>query len=397
MRRQPPALRAQALALYAAERYADFGPTLMAEQRAKAALAVDPETLRRWRLAAGQHPVRRRRQAHRQWRERKPGFGARVQLDGSHHDGFEGRGPRCVLMVMVDDATNTLPARCCAEETPRASYDVSEGGVRQHGLFGSLYGDRDSIYRCEGGASLAEQLAGQAPQTQFGRARAQLGVELILANSPQAKGRVERLNGVLQDRLVKELRLAGINDSESANRFLEAKYWRRFNRPFERAAASPGDGHRGGPRNWNEGLSWEPARVVQGDGPVTCEGQRYRRDRQPEALSLVRRKVIVRTLRSGQVQRVYRGERLKWRRLPAGAARKRAPVKPRRSEPAKTGIGKPVPAANHPWRRDGGGAGRALGNGIKAAGRAERLAGKRSQEKQTTKGTFSRELNRGHF
>ncbi len=147
-----------------------------------------------------------------------------VQLDGSHHDWFEGRRAKCVLMVMVDDATNRIRARFFEEETTRASYDVLEGWVRQHGLPGSLYVDRDSIYRCEGQASVAEQLAGKAPQTQFGRAMEQLGVELILANSPQAKGRVERMNGVLQDRLVKALRLAGISDLESANRFLDETY-----------------------------------------------------------------------------------------------------------------------------------------------------------------------------
>src|ERR1017187_6296121 len=122
---------------------------------------------------------------------------------------------------MVDDATGRLWAQFFEEETTRASYDVFEGWVRRHGLPRSLYVDRDSIYRCEGLGSVAEQLAGKAPQTQFGRAMEQLGVELILANSPQAKGRVERMNGVLQDRLVKEMRLAGINDMESANRFLD--------------------------------------------------------------------------------------------------------------------------------------------------------------------------------
>ena len=126
-------------------------------------------------------------------------------------------------MVMVDDATNRMRARFFEEETTRASYDVLEGWVRQHGLPRSLYVDRDSIYRCEGVGSMAEQLAGKAPQTQFGRAMEQLGVELILANSPQAKGRVERMNGVLQDRLVKALRLAGISDLESANRFLDGE------------------------------------------------------------------------------------------------------------------------------------------------------------------------------
>src|ERR1035441_5447056 len=264
-RRKPPELRAQALALYAEERYADFGLTLMAEQLLKETVVVDHETLRRWRLAEGQHTVRRRKQKHRQWRERKTSFGAMVPLDGSHHDWFEGRGPQCVLMVMVDDATNRMRARFFTEETTRASYDVLEGWVRQHGLPGSLYVDRDSIYRCEGVASIAGQLAGKAPQTQFGRAMEALGVELILANSPQAKGRVERMNGVLQDRLVKEMRLAGIHDMESANRFLDGKYLRAFNRQFAREAASPLDVHRAVPRNLNEVLSWEEERVVQGD------------------------------------------------------------------------------------------------------------------------------------
>jgi len=293
-----------------------------------------------------------------------------VQLDGSHHDWFEGRGPKCVLRVMVDDATNELHARFFAEETTRASYDVLEGWVRKHGLPGSLYVDRDSIYRCEGEASIAEQLAGKVPQTQFGRAMEQLGVELILANSPQAKGRVERMNGTLQDRLVKELRLAGISDLESANTFLERKYLRTFNRQFARAAASPVDVHRGVPRNLNEVLSWEAERVVQGDWTVACEGQRYQLDRQHEALSLVRRKVSVRTLRDGRVQLVYRGQRLKWRRLPAGAARQPRPVKPVRKERARAVTMKRTPATSHPWRRDGVGAGRKYWRGIQAQGRA---------------------------
>src|ERR1017187_9319168 len=317
-RRKPPELRALALARYAEERYADFGPTLMAEQLLKEKVVVDHETLRRWRLAEGQHTVRRRKQKHRQWRERKPSFGAMVQLDGSHHDWFEGRGPKCVLMVMVDDATDEMHARFFAEETTRASYDVLAGWGRKHGLPASLYVDRDSIYRCEGVASIAEQLAGKQPQTQFGRAMEQLGIELILAHSPQAKGRVERMNGTLQDRLVKELRLAGISDLESANRFLDGKYLRGFNRQFAYEAASPVDVHRAVPRNWGEVLSWEAERVVQGDWTVACGGKRYQLDRQHEALSLVRRQVIVRTLRGGRVQLVYRGQALKWRGLAGG-------------------------------------------------------------------------------
>jgi len=372
-RRKPPELRTRALARYAEERYADFGPTLMAEHLAKENLGVDHETLRRWRMAEGQHTVRRRKQAHRQWRERKPSFGAMVQLDGSHHDWFEGRGSKCVLMVMVDDATNQMRARFFAEETTRASYDVVEGWVRKHGLMGSLYVDRDSIYRCEGVASIAEQLAGKQPQTQFGRAMEELGVELILANSPQAKGRVERMNGTLQDRLVKEMRLAGISDMESANRFLGGKYLRPFNRQFAREAASPLDVHRGVPRNLNEVLSWEEERVVQRDWTVACEGKRYQLDRQHEALSLVRRKVIVRTLRNGQVQLVYGGKQLLWRSLPDGAESKAWTQKVKQPKPTKTKTEK-APSVNHPWRRDGVGAGRKFWNGIKAEGRLTRAA-----------------------
>jgi len=370
-RRKPAALRAQALARYAEERYADFGPTLMAEQLAKEQLMVDHETLRRWRLAAGQHPVRRRKQVHRAWRERKPSFGAMVQLDGSHHDWFEGRGPRCVLMVMVDDATNQMRARFFAEETTRASYDVLEGWGRKHGLPGSLYVDRDSIYRCEGVGSIADQLAGREPQTQFGRAMKALGVDLILANSPQAKGRVERMNGVLQDRLVKEMRLAGISEMESANRFLDGKYLRAFNRQFARTAASPVNVHRAVPRNLNEVLSWEAERVVQGDWTVACEGKRYQLDRQHEALSLVRRKVIVRTLRNGRVQLVYRDKPLQWRALPAGAVRQLRRVQKPTKEKTKT---EQAPSASHPWRRDGVGMGRRHWNRIKTEGRRMRAA-----------------------
>ena len=159
LRRKAPAVRAQVLARYAEERYADFGPTLLAEELAKEGIEVDHDTVRRWLLAEGKLTVRRRKQQHRQWRERKPCFGAMVQLDGSHHDWFEGRRAKCVLRVMVDDATNRMRARFSEEETTQASYDVFEGWGRKHRLPGSLYVDRDSIYRCEGAASVADQLA----------------------------------------------------------------------------------------------------------------------------------------------------------------------------------------------------------------------------------------------
>jgi transposase len=350
-RRTPPRRRARVLARYR-QRYGDFGPTLAAEYLAQDGLPVDHETLRRWLLAEGLRVGRRRRQQHRQWRERKACFGEMVQLDGSHHDWFEGRRAPCVLMVMVDDATNRLRARFSEEETTHASYDIFAGWTRRHRLPGSLYVDRDSIYRCEGRPSVAEQLAGQEPQTQFGRAMAHLGVELILARSPQAKGRVERMNGVLQDRLVKALRLEKINDLESANRYLDQTFLPAFHRQFARAPAQPTDVHRPVPRDLDEILSWEQERVVQRDWTVACGGQWYQLDRQHEPLSLAGRRVIVRRLRDGRVQLVYRGQKLRWRALPRRPER----VRP---EPRRTGrVRASKPVAGHPWRRFGVAAGR---------------------------------------
>ena len=180
------------------------------------------------------------------------------------------------------------------------------------------------------------------------------------------------MNGVLQDRLVTEMRLAGISDMASANCFLDGKYLRAFNRQFARAAASPVDVHRGVPRSLNEVLSWEEARVVQSDWTVACAGRRYQLDRQHEALSLVRRQVIVRTLRNGRVQLVYRDKPLKWRILPEGVVRKRRPEQKARKAKTKPAV-KP-PALSHPWRQRGAGAGRQFWKGIKAKGRAARLA-----------------------
>ena len=396
MRCKPAALRTEVLQLCAQERYAGFGPTLLAEQLQKKGLVVDHDTVRRWLLASGQRRVRRRRQQHRQWRERKPCFGAMVQLDGSHHDWFEGRRAQCVLMVMVDDATNRLRARFSEQETTRASYDVLEAWVRQDGLPGSLYVDRDSIYRCEGQASVAEQLAGQERQTQFGRAMAQLEVELILANSPQAKGRVERMNGVLQDRLVKALRLAGISDLEKANQFLQETFLGEFNRRFARVAASPMDAHRSIPRNLDEVLSWEEQRVVQRDWTVGCEAKWYQLDRQHEALSLAGRKVVVRKLRDGQVQLVYRAKKLKWRELPS------RPPRLHKSQPEKVVCSIKSPAAQHPWRRPLLRGGRAARFAVGDSGRPPLRSGlppsptanRGNKELQPTnkKGTFSPKL-----
>jgi transposase len=367
LRRTAPELRAKILVRVEA-RYWDFGPTLAAEYLSEEGLKVDHETLRRWLLAEGRREVRRRRQKHRQWRERKPCFGAMVQLDGSEHDWFEGRADRAVLMVMVDDATGHVWAQFFEAETTRASYDMFEGWVRRFGLPQSVYVDRDSIYRCEGVGSLADQLAGKQPQTQFGRAMEQLGVELILANSPQAKGGVERMNGILQDRLVKALRLEGISDLVGANQYLRKTFLPALNRRFKVRAASEADMHRAVPQGLDEVLSWEEERVVQRDWTLSCNNCWYQLDQQHEALSLVGRRVIVRTLRRGAVELVYRGAKLRYTQLP-GRPQRQAP----RSIPVKA-VRISKPPTHHPWRRfaSGIGQGRKFWREQKRRGRVAR-------------------------
>jgi len=282
-RRKAATIRARILARYK-ERYPDFGPTLAAEHLGREGLKVDHETLRQWLLAKGWWTIQRRRQKHRQWRERKACFGELVQMDGSHHDWFEGRRERAVLMVMIDDATNRTYARFSEQETTRAAYDAFEGYVRRHKMPVGLYVDRDSIYRTDREPTVAEQLAGQEPLTQFGRAMKGLGVAIELAYSPQAKGRVERRNGLLQDRLVKELRLAGISDLNGANRFLEEKFLPELNRRFWVKPAQEADAHQQVPRNLAESLNWEEGRVVQRDWTVAWQGRWFQIDSGHEAL-----------------------------------------------------------------------------------------------------------------
>ena len=366
-RRKAAGLQRQVLARYE-QRYPDFGPTLAAEKMHQEGLIVDHETLRRWLVEKGVWRVGRPRQQHRSWRERRECFGQMVQLDGSHHDWFEGRRDKAVLMVMVDDATNHTGARFSEEETTRASYDVLEVWIRKNGVPGSLYVDRDSIYRCEREATVAEQIAGQEPRTQFGRAMEQLGVELILAQSPQAKGRVERRNGLLQDRLVKELRLEGINDLAAANKFLEQKFLPALNRQFTLAARSSVDAHRRSPWNLGEVLSWEESRVVAKDWTVAWDGRWFQIKAEHERLSLAGRKVVVRQLRCGTVQLLYAGMKLHWKELPARPVRVWVP--PPRSGRIK--VSKPGKA--HPWRQDGVGFGKEFWRSEKARGAAVKRA-----------------------
>ena len=200
------------------QRYADFGPTLAAEHLAKEDLLVSRETLRKWMVKAVLWRPRRQRVKNiHVWRERRASFGELVMQDSSPFRWFEGRGPACHLIALIDDATSRMWARFVQHDTTEENLRTLGGWVQRYGRPLAHYTDKNSIFRSAGSATLGEQLRGEAARSQFGRALKELGIEWIAAHSPQAKGRIERLFETLQDRLVKEMRLAGIDTIEAGN------------------------------------------------------------------------------------------------------------------------------------------------------------------------------------
>ena len=275
-RQYRPALKARALRLYA-KHYGDFGPTLAAEKLAEQhSITLSAETLRGWLRAAGVTHFQRRKQPHRAWRARKAHRGELVQVDGSHHDWFEGRGPRCVLMAYIDDASSQVFARFYAYEGTIPALDSFRRYVLDYGLPLALYTDQHTTYKSPAVPTVEEQLADRRPHSQFERALAELGVTVLHAHSPQAKGRVERLFKTLQDRLVKDLRLAGLATLEAANQFLET-WLPRYNQRFVVPPAQPTDLHRPRPtcRDLDQSLCLKTTRVLRRDWTVAHHGQLY--------------------------------------------------------------------------------------------------------------------------
>lgn len=270
-RRIDPAFRQEVLATYRQD-YPDFGPTLAAEKLAERKRKVSVETLRGWLLAEGLWQRRRRRDQHRARRPRRECFGELVQMDTSIHDWLEGRGESMVLTAMIDDATGKIAARFYRGETTVAHMDLLRRWLRKRGRPVALYTDRDSIYRVEGKLDPDKPI-----HTQFSRALSELGIELILAHSPQAKGRVERLFGTLQDRWVKELRLAKVTTLDQANALLESKLLAQFNRWFTVKPASPNDAHRPlqPTHNLDAILSLQTTRTVANDYTVRFDNAVY--------------------------------------------------------------------------------------------------------------------------
>lgn len=206
------------------EKYSGFGPTLASEHLASEdQLEVQPETLRRWMLEQGLWKRARKRKAHRKRRERRAHFGELVQMDGSFHEWYEKRAPKACLMNMVDDASSTVEARLGDEETIWAAARVLRQWIEKYGVPLALYTDWKNVYLRE--PTEKELLHGKTPVTQFGRMCQKLDIRIIAANSPQAKGRVERGNSTHQDRLIKKMGRKKIRTHEPPTSFCNSTIW----------------------------------------------------------------------------------------------------------------------------------------------------------------------------
>jgi hypothetical protein len=328
------------------ERYEDFGPTLAAEKLAKEGYEVDHETLRRWLIKEKLWKKQRRRSPHRSWRERRAHFGELVQMDGSPHKWFEERAEICCLMNMVDDATGKTLGLLDEQETTAGAMTLLWQWIDKYGIPAALYTDRKNVYVPDEKTAAKAELSGQEALTQFGRACQSLGIRIIQAHSPQAKGRVERSNGTYQDRLVKELRLEQISDIGSANKLLAESFVDNLNRKFAVAPREKADFHRSAKgRDLESVFCKEEERALTDDWIVRYGNSYYQMARQSNQPPTSKR-VMVRSYLNGELHFNYRGKDLEHCELPQRPVPAKAEAPVIRSRPRHI----PIPAPDHPWR-----------------------------------------------
>ena len=345
-RRHPEVLRKQALEHYQ-KFYSDFGPTLACEKLSERDnIRIGRETLRRWLIATGSWSQKRKQDKHYLWRERKACFGEMIQIDGSHHDWLEGRGGKLVLMGYIDDATSTVFARFYDYEGTLPALDSFLRYAKQYGLPQSVYVDRHTTYRSPGKLTITDELLGRdRPQSQFERALAELGVQVIPAYSPQAKGRIERLFKTFQDRLIKEMRLAQINTRDEANDFL-GRYLPTYNSRFGLPARNPVNLHRRLPPQalLKHIFCVRKERALCNDNTLQHEGKIYLlKDRWINS----RPKTIQTELRlNGKLYLLNNDRMLRYQEIP------KRPQKPRLTRrPPQGSQRRHMPKQDHPWKQ----------------------------------------------
>jgi transposase len=327
-----------------------FGPTLAAEHLASEdGITLDHETLRRWMLAAGLWSRARKRSPYRRRRERMAHFGELVQLDGSVHPWFEGRGPTSCLLTLVDDATGRSLGRFGAQETIWAAVAVLRRWIEQYGIPRALYTDWKNVYVRV--PNQEERVTGAPPLTQFGRMCATLGIQIIPASSPQAKGRIERNHGTQQDRLVKKLRRHGIADLVTANVFLETTYWADHNARFAQPPGSSDDYHVARPRGLRLDTVFrlEETRTVSNDWVVRYHTRHLQLERQ-SGHAPARSTVVVHEDAAGQLEIRYRDRVMRWTEIVSGPASAVVTPPPRPISPPPGPRHRYHPPRTHPWR-----------------------------------------------
>jgi transposase len=319
-RRLPAAVIERVLRL-ARGTYAGFNDHHLCEKLVeREGIALSRETLRRLLRQQGfGSPRKRRAPAHRQRRVRSAQLGELVQLDGSPHDWLEGRGPQLTVLGMQDDATGKiLAAQFFSSETTFGYLCLLRQLVRRHGVPLAFYGDHSGIFvRNDEHWTVEEQLVGKRQPTQFGRALEQLGVTFIAAHSPQAKGRVERLWGVLQDRLTSELRLAKAGDIDSANAVLR-KFMADYNRRVARRPREPTTAWRAAPDHLDRICAFVHERIVSNDNVVQWEGRRLQIPQQARRFSFAGAKIHIYQALDGRISLYYGKTRLEHSAIPGG-------------------------------------------------------------------------------
>ncbi|MFN3533693.1 MAG: ISNCY family transposase [Candidatus Brocadia sp.] len=322
--------------------YEGFNPTLASEklfERDK--IKVSRELLRQWFIEEHIPYQSRRMRPHRSWRERKANYGQMVQVDGSHHDWFEGRGPWCVLMAEIDDATNIVSAEFHDHEGTLPFMASFKSYIKAKGIPISMYIDRHTTYKSNKKPSIEDELENREPLTQVGRALKELGVEVIFAHSAPAKGRIERLFRTFQDRLVKEMRLEKIKSIEEANSFLK-EYLPIYNKRFAIPSVENIDLHRPLPRgvDLDRILCVKTERVLRNDFTVAYNGKFYQVEDNIKA-----DRVIIEERIDGSMIIAHKDNILKFKEI--AARPNKVSEKPRYTFKLKKVY---KPPKDHPWR-----------------------------------------------
>lgn len=321
----PLKLKKKIIELYR-KQYWDYGPTLFSEMLVKYHnISINDETIRLWLRSEAITTSIRKKRPHRKKRERRSCFGEMLQFDGSHHDWFEGRGAECCLFNCVDDATGTEYLRFGITENTQDAMLAMWEYVNRYGIPRSIYTDRGSVYYAEG------------KLTDFGRAMKELGIEMIFANSAQAKGRVERSNKTMQDRLVKGLRKKGISTIAEANKYLQKSFIEEYNKKF---AVNPevGNVHRSADEyKLHEIFCYKTQRQVRNDYTINLGGGYIQLLKGKAPLPKPKQVVTVSKWFNGQIHIYFNQQELSFKEL--------------NSKPGKLGYKiRPVPK-DHPWRK----------------------------------------------